>query len=108
ELYQHQGVTGRRNVALLPDAAGRHLDVGVPPAVDQTNFERAPRLLVDLRDAVVRRRGAADLPPTARFERRSHRGREAVDLDPTPIDQPCALHSARLADRGFSGPLPTP
>src|SRR5262249_36610279 len=94
--------------ALLLDAAGGHLDLGVPPAVDQTNFERATRLLVDLRDAVVRRRGAADLAPAVPLESRSHRGREAVDLDPAPIHEPRGLHGGRLDDRGLAGHIREP
>jgi len=85
----------------LPNAADRQLDVGVPPAVDQMNFERVTGLLVDLRDAVLGRGGAADVAPAVRLQRVPHRNREAVDIDPTPIHEPRGLDLRRLDDRGL-------
>src|SRR4030095_7913512 len=62
---RRSGGSRTRSWCLLPGAADRHLDVGVPPAVDQTNFERITGLLVDLRDAVVWRGRAAHMAPAA-------------------------------------------
>src|SRR2546427_2387272 len=88
---------------LLLGAAGRQLDEGEPPAVDQANLQRAPGLLVNLRDAVVPGGGAADVAPGVRLQRGPHGDAQALDLQPTPIHEPCGLHGRRLDDRRFTG-----
>src|SRR5262245_2367926 len=67
------------------------------------NLERAPGFLVDLRDAVVRGGGAADMTPAVRLQRGPHRDTQTVDLQPTAIDEPGGLHRGRLDDRRLAG-----
>src|SRR5262249_1610934 len=66
------------------------------------HLERASRLLVDLRDAVVRGGGAADVAPAVRLQGGPHRDAEAVDLEAAAIHEPRGLHRRRLDDRGLA------
>src|SRR5437870_5584399 len=98
----------RLDAVLIADAAGRQLDVSEPPAVDQTNLERVTSLLVELCDAMVCGRGAADMAPAVRLQSGPHPDREAVDLHPTPIREPRGLYRRRLDDRGLVGQVREP
>src|SRR5437867_10576773 len=67
------------------------------------DLERAPGLLVDLRDAMVRGGGTADMTPGIGVQSSPHRDTQAVDLQPAAIDEPRGLHRGRLDDRGLAG-----
>src|SRR5438445_6048924 len=52
---------------------------------------------------MLRGGGAADMAPAVRLQRGPHGDAQALDLQPSPIDEPRGLHRGRLDDRGLAG-----